>query len=112
MLDTRNSIHNQNAAALDPLARPKVRAAAVTGRTVFVKPFFGENAATSAPQALNVLNRLVKKQGIRSKSNYQRFHERKGLKKKRLRMVRWRMQFKRGFRETVRRVMELKRQGW
>ncbi|KAL2204622.1 hypothetical protein CC79DRAFT_914588 [Sarocladium strictum] len=111
MLDTRNSIHSQ-ISVLDPLERPKVRAAIATGRTVFVKNFTGPNAASSAPVAINVLNKLVAQQGVRAKFNYQRFHERRGMKKKRLKMVRWRKQFKAGFRATVKRVMELKRQGW
>lgn len=111
MLDSRNSIHNQ-ITTLDPLERPKVRAATATGRTVFVKNFTGPNAASSAPVAINILNKLVQQQGVRAKFNYQRFHERRGMKKKRLKMVRWRKQFKAGFRATVKRVMELKRQGW
>lgn len=111
-LNERQSIHNLDANSMDPLSRPKVRTEAVTGRTIFVKSSFGTNTAPTGPQAINSLNSLVRKQGIKQKFNYQKFHERRGMKKKRLRMERWRKQFKTGFRETVKRVMELKRQGW
>ncbi|KAH8172254.1 ribosomal protein s21 domain-containing protein [Sarocladium implicatum] len=111
-LNERQSIHNLDVQSSNPLDRPKVRTEAVTGRTIFVKNSFGPNTAPTGPQAINSLNMLVKKQGIKSKFHYQRFHERRGMKKKRLRMERWRKQFKAGFRETVKRVMELKRQGW
>ena len=42
----------------------------------------------------------------------QRFHERPGLKKKRLKSQRWRSRFKQGFQAVVRRVEELRRKGW
>ncbi len=42
----------------------------------------------------------------------QRFHERGGLKRKRLRRERWRVRFLDGFKSTVARVKQLKNQGW
>ena len=42
----------------------------------------------------------------------QRFHEREGLKRKRLRNERWRRRFKEGFQRAVGRVVGMKRQGW
>ncbi|KAL8391807.1 hypothetical protein RB595_002131 [Gaeumannomyces hyphopodioides] len=42
----------------------------------------------------------------------QRFHERPGIKRKRLKMERWRARFKYSFRHTVNRVRELAKQGW
>lgn len=42
----------------------------------------------------------------------QRFHERGGLKRKRLRRERWRRKFMDGFKATVARVKQLKNQGW
>lgn len=50
----------------------------------------------------------------RVKNNFmqQRFHERGGLKRKRLRRERWRRKFMEGFRSTVDRVKALRKQGW
>ena len=42
----------------------------------------------------------------------QRFHERPGLKRKRLKSERWRKMFKESFRATVMRVKEMTRKGW
>lgn len=49
---------------------------------------------------------------IRREANAQRFHERPGLKRKRLKQQRWRQRFLTGFKAVVNRVQELKRQGW
>jgi small subunit ribosomal protein MRP21 len=53
---------------------------------------------------------LVSRNRIRADFNRQRFHERGGLKRKRLASERWR--FKEGFQRTVTRVQELRRKGW
>lgn len=42
----------------------------------------------------------------------QRFHERPGLKKKRLAMLSWRRKFRTGMQATVKRVKTLSAQGW
>lgn len=49
---------------------------------------------------------------VRGDFNKQKFHERPGLKKKRLASERWRKRFMDGFKATVQRVQYLKRQGW
>lgn len=52
------------------------------------------------------------KEKIRADANRQRFHERPGLKRKRLASLRWRKRFMDGFRATIHRVKQLKAQGW
>lgn len=117
-LDIASIIANKSAAygrALgigDPLTRPKVRAKAVAGRTVFVKDRLTPTSAPTPMVALRVLDRMCRDQKIRTKYHSQKFHERKGLKKKRLRSQRWRGRFKTGFKAAVSRVLELKKQGW
>ncbi|PNY29031.1 Uncharacterized protein TCAP_01045 [Tolypocladium capitatum] len=117
-LDIASIIANKSAAygrALgvgDPLTRPKVRAKAVAGRTVFVKDRLTPTSAPTPMVALRVLDRLCRDQKIRNKYHSQKFHERKGLRKKRLRSQRWRARFKTGFKAAVSRVLELKKQGW
>ena len=49
---------------------------------------------------------------MRADSTRQRFHERGGLKRKRLRRERWRRRFMEGFKGTVGRVKGLRNQGW
>ncbi|PQE23265.1 ribosomal s21 protein [Rutstroemia sp. NJR-2017a BVV2] len=49
---------------------------------------------------------------VRHDLNRQRFHERPGLKRKRLARERWRKKFMEGFQGVVGRVKQLKNQGW
>lgn len=98
----------------DPTQLPTVRSKAATGRTVFVglHPQLASHTAPTPMMALRTLNRLVSEQHIRAKAHSQRFHERKGMKRKRLRSERWRARFKDGFKAACTRVYQLKKQGW
>ncbi|KAG5926855.1 hypothetical protein E4U42_002906 [Claviceps africana] len=96
----------------NPLNYPRVRTEAVVGRTVFIKDRVAQQSAPSAAVAVRVLDKLCRDQKIKNKYHSQKFHERKGLMKKRLRRERWRARFKEGFKAVVTRVVELKRQGW
>lgn len=49
---------------------------------------------------------------VRKDAQRQRFHERPGLRRKRLKSERWRKRFKEAFKGTVAKVVALKRQGW
>lgn len=118
LIDIANIISDKSAAygrvygVSNPLDRPRVRAKAVAGRTVFIKDRLTPQSAPTPMVALRVLDKMCRDQKIKNKFHSQKFHERKGLKKKRLRSQRWRARFKTGFRAAVRRVAELKRQGW
>ncbi|KEY64207.1 hypothetical protein S7711_03496 [Stachybotrys chartarum IBT 7711] len=112
IISAKSARYGESSSIQDPMSRPKVRTKAVLGRTIFVGNNFGPTAAPTVSLALNSLNRLVRSEQISSKFYAQRFHERKGLKRKRLAMTRWRKRFKDGFKATVNRVLELKRQGW
>lgn len=96
----------------NPMDKPKVRAKAVAGRTVFIQDRLTPTSAPTPMVALRVLDKMCRDQKIKNKFHSQKFHERKGLKKKRLRSQRWRSRFKTGFKAAVNRVMELKKQGW
>ena len=63
-------------------------------------------------RGLGLLNARVRNNKINQDLAKQRFHERPGLKRKRLRSERWRARFKLGFKATCSRVEELARQGW
>lgn len=116
-LDIASIIANKSSAfgtelVSDPIARPQIRAKPVTGRTVFIKDRVTKTTGPTPMVALRVLNRIIREDQVKNKFHSQKFHERKGLKKKRLRSQRWRSRFKHGFKATVSRVMELKKQGW
>ena len=76
------------------------------GRTVHVV------GRTDPARAFRLLDILCSRNSVARDFSRQRFHERPGLKKKRLRMQRWRKKFKIGFSAAARRVRELSRQGW
>lgn len=86
--------------------RIPVRSVPATGRTVHV------SGNVTAAKAFQFLNQRVVSNNIPFIATRQKFHERNGLKRKRLRMERWRARFKTGFHHTVTRVQHLARQGW
>jgi small subunit ribosomal protein MRP21 len=63
-------------------------------------------------RGIGMLGSLMQRNRIRYEMNKQRFHERGGLKRKRLNSERWRNRFKKGFTEVTRRVSELTGKGW
>lgn len=78
------------------------------GRSVLVEPQRGIDLGRSFRNLdINCFRNNVKADFMR-----QRFHERPGLKRKRLRTVRWRKRFKEGFRAMVSKVEEMRRSGW
>ena len=77
-----------------------------TGRSVQV------GGGVDVGRAFNLLEMSCARNSVKHDFNYQRFHERGGLKRKRLRRQRWRKRFMEGFRATVMRVKQLKNQGW
>jgi len=88
------------------LLRVPVRSAPSTGRTVHV------SGPVNAARAFAMVNQRCTQNRIAAIANQQRFYERPGLKRKRLKSSRWRARFKKGFHATVVRVQELVRQGW
>ncbi|KAJ4982551.1 ribosomal protein s21, partial [Stagonosporopsis vannaccii] len=63
-------------------------------------------------RGIGMLGSLMARNKIRADFNKQRFHERGGLKRKRLNSERWRARFKKGFQDVTGRVVELTRKGW
>ena len=77
-----------------------------TGRSVTI------GTGIDVARGLRLLEQSCARNKIRADATKQRFHERGGLKRKRLRRERWRRRFLEGFKATVGRVRELKNQGW
>ena len=63
-------------------------------------------------RALRQMEMKLAINSVRADFNRQRFHERAGLKRKRLKSQRWRKRFKQGFRAVVAKVDDMRRRGW
>lgn len=85
-----------------------VRSRPAVGRTIEVVPERGVDFG----RALRNLNIFCAVNRIRQDVARQRFHERPGMKRKRLKSERWRKMFKESFKATVMRVSEMRRKGW
>lgn len=105
---------NIDSASKQLVSRPRVlkelniHLSARTGRTLKVENKLPMDLGTKMRQ----LEMLVSRNKIRRDFNQQKFHERGGLKRKRLASQRWRKNFKDGFVRAVTRVQDLRRKGW
>jgi len=81
-----------------------------------LRPSTGRAVAVSGNvdlgRAFRLMEQSCARNRVRSDATKQRFHERGGMKRKRLRRERWRKKFMEGFKATVGRVKQLKNQGW
>ena len=89
-------------------AKRTVRSRPSVGRTIEVMPDRGVDVG----RALKNLDITCAVNKVRQDQSRQRFHERPGMKRKRLKSERWRKMFRDSFRATVTRVMEMRRKGW
>lgn len=89
---------------------------AVPKATMRLVPRLGRTVSVSKnvdlARSFKLLGMQVVQNKIRQDFQAQRFHERPGLKRKRLKSERWQRRFRKGFKETVKRVKELTKQGW
>ena len=79
-----------------------------TGRTMAVNPASPQDLSSK----LKRLHRLCSEARIPAQAFQQRFHERGGLRRKRLKSQRWRARFLVAFRSVVHRVRNLAKKGW
>lgn len=101
ILPTELSSRSPNAPPLG--AKPTPRTGPSAGRTVSV--------ITDLPQALSRLRGILTANNVKVDQLRQRFHERPGKKKNRLKSLRHRKRFKAGFKRLVTIAMEMKRKG-
>jgi small subunit ribosomal protein MRP21 len=92
---------------LPPLP-PPVRLDAFVGRSEEVDPLKGVDLSV----ALRRLNIKLAYNNVKGDFFRQRFHERPGLKRKRLKSERWRRKFKEGFQAMCKKVQNMRRKGW
>ena len=93
---------------LNPRNKRTIRSRPSVGRTVELDPARGLDFG----RALRKMNILCATNKVRADLMHQKFHERAGMKRKRLKNERWRKLFRDGFRATVGRVKEMRRKGW
>ncbi|OTA95495.1 hypothetical protein M434DRAFT_393721 [Hypoxylon sp. CO27-5] len=86
--------------------RPPLRLVPRTGRTIHV------GRTVDVARSFKLLSIQISQNKVPTDFRLQRFHERPGLKRKRLKSERWQKRFKKGFKACVSRVKELTKQGW
>ena len=99
--------YNQHSYPLEP--------ASPTVRTIRSSPMIGRSFSVrrgDVGTALKFLNHLCVREGVVRDLRTQKFYERPGAKKKRLRSVRHKTRFKYAFKTTVERIKEMRRKGW
>ncbi|PYH39256.1 mitochondrial 37S ribosomal protein bS21m [Aspergillus neoniger CBS 115656] len=78
------------------------------GRQVTVEPERGMDL----PAALRSLSTTIGQNKMKQSLMKQKYHVRKGMVRKQLRMQRWRKLFKFSFQATVKRIQKIRGQGW
>ncbi|KAL6717242.1 hypothetical protein ACLMJK_005157 [Lecanora helva] len=89
-------------------AKRTIRSRPAVGRTVEINL----ERDMDLGRALRTLEMQCAVNRVRSDLARQRFHERPGIKRKRLKSERWRKLFRESFRTTVGRVKQMRRKGW
>ncbi|MCJ1313112.1 hypothetical protein MMC25_006789 [Agyrium rufum] len=104
----RGIVRDLEAGKLVSKLPPPVRLDAHIGRAVNVDMSRGITVA----RAIQLMERGVRQNNIKIEERRQKFHERKGLKRKRLISERWRRRFKEGFESICFKVEGMRRKGW
>ena len=86
---------------------PPLRMDPFMGRAVVVN-----RVGTPLGRALGLLNYVNKLNSVHTHLRAQRFHERPGLRRKRLKSERWRKRFLVSFKHVVGKIQHMKSQGW
>jgi small subunit ribosomal protein MRP21 len=107
-ISSSRSLLNTPTPAASPPPMPTMRLNASTGRSVAVN----KNRGIDFARALRNLELLCRQNNVRVDFMRQRFHERPGLKRKRLKSMRWRRRFMTGFKGMVAKVDEMRKKGW
>ncbi|EME44145.1 hypothetical protein DOTSEDRAFT_88392 [Dothistroma septosporum NZE10] len=87
---------------------PRMKLGPSSGRTVTVNAARGMDVG----RAFRTLEMQCARNSVKRDFMMQRFHERPGMKRKRLKSVRWRRNFKANFKKTVAMVQKMTKQGW
>lgn len=105
--DAHDMMQNLNISMAPPKpAKIPMRLTPSTGRTVTI------GNGIDVGRGFRLLEQSCARNKVRADFTKQRFHERGGLKRKRLVRERWRRRFAVGFKAAIGRVKQLKNQGW
>ena len=107
-LQTRQTAQSVKFTNLRPRAVRTIESSPSVGRTVELNASKGVDLA----RALRQLRFECTKNNVLKDQFRQRFHERPGMKRKRLQRERWRVRFNQGFRAMVQKVLAMRRKGW
>lgn len=91
-----------------PIRRVELKLGPELGRQVHVDPDRGVDLAA----ALRNLQINCAVNRVRGQANFQKFHVRRGQRRKDLRRERWRKLFKFSFQKTVEKIQKMRAQGW
>lgn len=109
MIQPKSSSDQPMPAMLEaPVVYPDVQTGPRVGKRVAINLQKG----VDLPKAIQRLDIRLAVNRVRSDMHKQKFHERGGLKRKRLASERWRRSFKEGFDAVAKRVRELTAKGW
>ena len=84
-------------------------------RTITSRPSLGRTVEVSSAgvaRAFQVLSFELRDNNVKADQRRQKFYERPGLKRKRLKSERWRKRFMIAFKATVKKVHAMRRKGW
>lgn len=108
-LDPQNRTGNVPPPPPAPYEEPKpMKLGPEVGRTIHVD--MAKNMDVG--RAFRTLEMTCARNSVRRDMMKQRYHERPGMKRKRLKSERWRRNFKQNFQGVVQLVQKMKRQGW
>ncbi|GAB7346415.1 hypothetical protein MBLNU457_5112t1 [Dothideomycetes sp. NU457] len=107
MVDPQGNLDEKNIEP-DPVKPLRVKLGPSLGRMIHVD----EQKGIDVGRAFRMLEIQVARNKVKADFNRQRFHERPGMKRKRLKSVKWRAAFKEGFKGMVSQVVAMRRQGW
>ena len=89
-------------------SRLSVQLGPTLGRTVYVDSSKGIDVG----RAYRMMEARCARNSVRSDMKRQRFHERAGMRRKRLKSLAWRERFKEGFQAAIKDVTRMTKQGW
>jgi ribosomal protein S21 len=115
--DSDSRSHNRRSAASERFGSDMISPIGITGNMQL--PKMGPTAGRSIPVlngdlsgAINQMKAAMSKNNVKHDWRAQRFHERPGLKRKRLRRERHRARFKEGFKRMVNVIIGMKAKGY
>ena len=101
--------------ATEKLTRDNEKVIPRNTATIKSRPSLGRTVEVTergVAAALQQLEAECRRNNLRVDQKRQRFHERPGMKRKRLKSERWRKRFRIAFKATVQKVQDMRKKGW